>query len=357
MKISRQFQMAVSAFGLLAFLSCGGGELKINGTEGVVTEVVDGNTVRLRTGLTVDIYGIKDTEHAQKYLEDYVKGQRVVLRVDSRAYKKTYKNSSNTVRAYLKIKDRPGSVAGDMLSGGFAELEIGTMSDSLDSYSSYVNHVRPRRLLTDSELLSSIKPATFLIVVEGAGGSEQGGTGFFINENGLALTNNHVLNEYSQQAYVALLGENGQIDRERVYAVQRILHTVSGDKVDYTIFEVNTNGNEVDYIPLASRHPNDGERIAKLGCPVGQIANFQTGNLSNYLDGYFTHSISSNNGDSGGPVVNFYGEAVGINQSMQFNETLSMISGSLQKAEGIAYAVDIDIVKQWLDEHNVQYGR
>lgn len=342
----------------LAFTSCGGGskDYKIDGTKGRVIEVIDGNTIKLHSGLVVNIYGIKDTEHSREYLEKYVKGKNVTLRVDSKAYRKTYRNSSTTVSAYVKLADRPGSIAGDMLRGDFAELEIGTMKDSVDNYASYTQKKRSR-LLTSSELLTRIKPATFLIMVKMNDGSAHTGTGFFISDRGLALTNNHVLNYDAAQAQIAFLGENGQIDESNVYPIYRILHSVGGQKIDYTIFEVQMNGAKTDYIPLASKHPNDGDQVAKLGCPVGLVGNFQTGVLSNYFDGYFSHSISSNHGDSGGPVVNFYGEAVGVNQSIEFNQSLSQMSGSLQKAEGVAYAVDIDVIKQWLEENDIPYGR
>lgn len=80
--------------------------------------------------------------------------------------------------------------------------------------------------------------------------------------------------------------------------------------------------------------------------------------MSNYNEGYFfTHSISSNHGDSGGPVANFYGEVVGINQSIEFNESLTKMSGSLQKAEGIAYAVDAMLIRELLDYNGIKYGK
>ena len=87
---------------------------------------------------------------------------------------------------------------------------------------------------------------------------------------------------------------------------------------------------------------------------VGRIyKNINSGN--EYL--YITHSCGTNNGDSGGPLVNFYAEVVGINQSIQFNEYLSRLTGSAQKADGIAYAVDAVTIRRLLKENNIEYDK
>lgn len=330
-------------------------ERRITGTEGVVYSIENGNTICLQNGLKVTLLGVSPSEIGKKYMEANLKGKSVRLVADSRDPKQGYKSASTTVRAYVKVPGSARSVNGTLLEGAMTNgLDMQCLYDSAEVFRRYLEApVHP--LLSKVELLAKIKPATFYIQTE-----EGSGTGFFINDNGLALTNNHVLNNSnSSDAVVAFFGENGTLDMTNIRPINRILFTYSDDdKIDFTIFEVTINGGEkMPYIPICSKPIREGEDVAKLGCPASTVGNFQTGILSNYNDGYLTHSIAINNGDSGGPVVNFRGEAVGINQSMQINESLSYATNSIQKAEGIAYAVDIQLIKQLLDENHIKYGK
>lgn len=330
-------------------------EQKITGTTGKVVEVIDGSHIRLQNGLTVELIGIDPSALGEKYMNSFVKGKTVRLVADKQDIKQTYKSKSSTVRAYVRVDGMLGSLNGKLLKEGWADgLNLSFLQDSATAYSQYWKNDEQRVLLNDAELQYKIKPATFLV------GTESGyGTGFYISSTGIALTNNHVLNDNDTERYIVPFGEDGSLDVKRSKTVGKILYTYHKDKIDFTIFQVNLDRDEkVSYLKLSEKHLNDGERIAKLGCPAGTYCNFQTGNLSNYNEGYyFTHSIASNHGDSGGPVVDFYGDVVGINQSIEFNEALSEMSGSLQKAEGIAYAVDISLVKSVLDNIGIQYGK
>ena len=108
-------------------------------------------------------------------------------------------------------------------------------------------------------------------------------------------------------------------------------------------------------MPLVSQHANDGEDVAKIGCPLGENAHYATGTLSNYKydeDGcYLIHTIPTNPGDSGGPVVNFKGEVVGINQSIRINQQFS------SPGQGMAYAVDVVQIAEWLKSKGIVYGK
>lgn len=340
---------------LIAFISCGGkgksGNIKVDGIQSKVQKVLSGNEIELKNGLKVEILGIKPTEHTKDYLKKHVVGENVIVIADSRQkqYIKSYKTR---VKAYVKIKGDNYSISGKLLLNKTAELRQTAVKDSLQTFKEHAS-IRKRRIMTQSELLTYTKPATFEIIRADGGR----GTGFFINDNGLALTNNHVL-DGSQNAIICFFGEDGTLDETNYRKINRAILTNEDSKIDFTVFLVQLDNNEkVRYMPLVQEHIKDGEAIAKIGCPVGTVCNFQTGTLSNYNEGYFTHSISSNHGDSGGPIVNFRGEIVGINQSIEFNKALSQMTGSIQKAEGIAYGVDAVLIRQILDENNIQYGR
>lgn len=344
---------------LLGLTSCGGssrkgksnGSIKVDGIQSKVQKVIDGNTIELKNGLHVELLGIKPSEHTKNYLEKQVVGENVTVIADSRQkqYIKSYKTK---VKAYVKVKGDKYCISGKLLLNKTAELRQTSVKDSLQAFIEHASK-KDRRIMTQSELLIYMKPATFEIIRADGGR----GTGFFINDNGLALTNNHVL-DGSQEAIICFFGEDGTLDETNYRKINRALLTSDGSKIDFTVFLVQLdNGEKVRYMPLVEDHIKDGEAIAKIGCPVGTVCNFQTGTLSNYNEGYFTHSISSNHGDSGGPIVNFRGEVVGINQSIEFNSAFSQMTGSVQKAEGIAYGVDAVLIRRVLDENNIEYGR
>lgn len=339
---------------LMAY-GCGSSpSIRVDGIQSKVVKVLSGNAIELQNGLIVEILGIKPSEHTKEYLEKHVKGQSVMVISDSKQ-PQYVKSMMTQVRAYVKVKGEKQDVSGKLLLNKTAQLRQTFVTDSIKPFAKYAKGDIPRKKMSSSELLTYMKPATFMIRTE-----HGMGTGFFINDNGLALTNNHVLNNDDGIGSVVIyfFGNDGKIDNSNFRHVERIIITERGEKIDYTIFQVKLdNGEKVKYLPLVDRHLRDGEVVAKLGCPIGEPCNFQTGVLSNYKDGYFAHSISSNHGDSGGPIVNFKGEAVGINQSIAMNSAFTMQTGSVQRAEGIAYAVDAMLIRNILDKNNISYGR
>lgn len=344
----------------ISCVSCGPKERKVTGTSGKVVSIIDGNTLELQNGLTVELLGIKPSHLGEEYMETHVKGKTVKLIADKKDPRQTYRYASAKVRAYVRVGDERGSLNGKLLQLKRANgIELNHLNDSAEVYSTYWNGKEKHVLMSAPELLSVIRPATFLIVTDAGFG-----TGFFINENGLALTNNHVLNEKTQEAVIYFFNENGGIDRANYLTInikKGILATYTdNERIDYTIFRPELYGGEkVPYLSIAQKRAIAGEAIAKLGCPSGNLCNFQTGNLSNYEEDSYTfiHSIGTNHGDSGGPIVNFYGEVLGINQSIDFNTTLTEMSGSLQKTENVAHAVDIMLIKNILEENGIEYGR
>lgn len=347
---------------LVVFAGCDD-YFKPNGYEGKVVKVVDGRTIELANGLKVQLIGLKGSEHSKEYLEKHVKGKNVVLIRDVKANtpKESYKGMPKRIKSYVRIKGETWSVNGAILRHGYCKFDSSNCKDSLEAFK---DDPGPGPIpYTQDELLTKIKPATFQILHSNGAL----GTGFFINSKGLAVTNNHVLSPSTiGDAVCIFFGENGQLDTNNYRNIDRIILTCADKKIDFTVFQVRLDPEEeVSFIPLARKKQNDGIEIAKLGCPAGVNCNFQTGTLSNYntlTDNagneyyYITHSCGTNNGDSGGPVVNFYAEAVGINQSIQFNEYLSQVTGSMQKADGIAYAVDAVTIRRLLKENNIDYG-
>lgn len=327
---------------------------KVTGTTAKVTKIIDGKTIMLSNNLTVKLLGIEDNPETVKFLKKNVKGKKVKLVADSKDPKQTYvKGDKSTVNAYVII---PGnrtlnSVNGRMVRTNVSKFIKKGVTDSIDAFSSSAG---PLPDLTDSELLALLKPRTFLILH----GDGSLGTGFYISSSGVALTNNHVLNyDNVGNTIIIPFNEDGSFDEPNCHRVERILCTGDQNHTqnDYTIFEVSLNGEKVPYLKLTNEHELDGNKVAKLGCVKGEPAQFSMGNLSHTINGIVSHSSVTNQGDSGSPLVNLKGEVIGINQSIKVNEQLG---GDV----GVVYAVDIQIIRDWFEEHRddqgqLRYGR
>lgn len=325
----------------------------ITGTKGYVDEIEDGRTIRLTNGLEVILCGITPTEHTKKFLEDNLEGQFVTLLSDSNDPIQTYVvGSKATVNAYVIVEDDDlyNSVNGRIVRIGIADYD---RSITLDSVFSPLDPSKEQNKLSRSEVLAKLNPATFTIVTP----SGQG-TGFYINSKGIALTNAHVLNhQNSKDARVYAFTSDGKYDENNYRKVERIL--LSGDEsecaTDYTIFEVSLNGYSVSFMPLALQKERDGNPVMKLGCTLGEPAHYADGLISRTTDGTITHSININHGDSGSPLLNERGQVIGINRGGRVDPNTGV-------ATSVNYAVDIQTVRKWLDDHpdskeGVLYGK
>lgn len=157
-----------------------------------------------------------------------------------------------------------------------------------------------------SELIFRIQPAVVHIKTQ-----RGEGTGFFTSSNGEILTNAHVV---AGASFVRVTTYDGQIYNATV--AKAIPY------VDLAVLRVNGSG--FPYIPLNKTVPQRGEQIVVLGHPLGAkniisqgIINNASKDISEIDSSKKSYtvielSIPVYHGNSGSPVVNMYGEAVGI---------------------------------------------
>ena len=324
--------------------------------DGVVQSVDQNGMLILKNGLKVQLLGITANNKTIEFLNDNVIGKNVHLIADSHDTKPYFTHAStDLVRAYVTVTENMEytKLNGYLLRKQLATLNVGYCQDSIAAYGSYVNYkdtlgVEPATPLPDGPftkqtLFKYMAPATFLIQTE----SEQGtsiGTGFFINENGLALTNYHVL-AGALMGRVFLCDEKGNITADRDRNILRVVQYSS--KYDWCIFVVSLDpGEKSHYLKLARLRPERGVDVGVVGNPKGLLATYTTGQVTNIHEeaGKIQIDASMTQGNSGGPICNFNGEVVGIAQSVAGNPDGSNATGNLN------FGTDIMIVRNALDQ-------
>lgn len=157
------------------------------------------------------------------------------------------------------------------------------------------------------------------------------GSGFFINSNGLAVSNYHVFQGTNIGAEQIKLS-----NREETYKVAEVIHSDANE--DFILFRVNVSN--TTYIPIAKYKPQVGEKVYAIGSPRGLENTFSSGEVSQWRDKNLMQiSALIDHGSSGGALINEYGEVVGITSG-------SFADGS---QANLNYAWSIDAVKPFVN--------
>ena len=354
--------VGVVAVALVAvFMLMPGKKHYINDEVGEVRSVVNGNTIELKNGLKVQLLGVESSTRSQEFLSKNLVGQQVRLTADGSNQKPYYTNAEKeTVSAYVHTVGASSfsNVNGYMIHEKQAGFLNAYCNDSAKIFAEYAKGENPNptpgptpgpnpyKLLSEIELGKKMTEATFLIV----GNTSEGqsiGTGFFINKNGLALTNYHVLAHRANYT-IFVSDEEGHITQHRDRSIARLI--TANKSLDYAIFMVSLdNGEEVPYLDLAKERPERGTRVGVVGNPATDsgvfLATFTTGQISALREnsGEIQFNASITNGNSGGPVCDYYGRVVGIAKSVA-------VKNGQQNAANLNFGVDIQLVRKELDE-------
>ncbi len=160
-------------------------------------------------------------------------------------------------------------------------------------------------VLTGAEIFRTYNDAVFMIYTSDGRGICQG-SGFFVGPNGLAVSNYHVFDGSVLGAWIVKLPG----DDENFYEISELLHRDEDE--DFIIFrvkDIRTN----NYIPVAERRPNIGDRVYAIGSPQGLENTFSSGEVSQWRSQHLMQiSAQIDHGSSGGALLNEYGEVVGI---------------------------------------------
>lgn len=213
-----------------------------------------------------------------------------------------------------------------------------------------------------SELVNEVGPSVVSIAVFSAqttGDSffgfsetqrESAGTGVILNEEGVVITNRHVIPENTTDVVITL-SDGTELDE-----VSIIGRTNQGDSLDVAFLQIDDDRG-ADIAPATLGESLDaqvGEPVIAIGNALGRFQNTVTsgiisgfgrsvmagggGAMADTLQNLIQTDAAINRGNSGGPLVNSRGEVIGINTA---------VAGG--GAEGIGFALPIDDIRGLID--------
>lgn len=183
--------------------------------------------------------------------------------------------------------------------------------------------------LNGTEIFRRYNSAIFMIYTTDGSNVYQG-SGFFIGEDGLAVSNYHVFKGTGIGAEAIKIPND-----DEVYKVVDIYQRSEDE--DFIIFRVGYSNDT--YIPIASDRPEIGQRVFAIGSPRGLENTFSSGEVSQWRgENLMQISALIDHGSSGGALINEYGEVVGITSG-------TFADGS---QANLNYAWSIDVIKPYV---------
>ncbi len=183
------------------------------------------------------------------------------------------------------------------------------------------------KTITVDALFSDKRNATVRIEQRSSGFEiepESIGTGFIINPQGYVLTAYHVI---SQAQRLSAVGPN----RTR-YA----LSVVGFDSVaDLALLKISTS-KSLPFVPLTKRTPRVGENVLAIGNSRGDFLQPRVGKLlrlsvtssrADFPQGTLELDAPIGPGDSGGPILDGDGEALGVVSYIRLDEAGNLLGG------------------------------
>ncbi len=178
------------------------------------------------------------------------------------------------------------------------------------------------------------------------------GSGFIISEDGLVITNKHVVSE-EEAEYQVFTYDKKKFNVEKIYR----------DPLnDLAIIKINPGINKLKALKLGdSNNLKLGQLVIAIGTPLGEFTNTVTSGIISglgrgitagspfegfveKLDNVIQTDAAINPGNSGGPLLNSKGEVIGVNTAIA------------SEGQNIGFALPVNIVKDLIDNFNKRGG-
>ncbi len=177
------------------------------------------------------------------------------------------------------------------------------------------------------------------------------GSGFIISEDGLIVTNRHVVSD-TDASYTVLTNDDKKYKVAKIY--RDPLNDLAIIKIDAAGLKPLTLG--------SSSNLKLGQLVIAIGTPLGEFRNTVTSGIisglgrgitagspfESYverLDNVIQTDAAINSGNSGGPLINSSGQAIGINTAVS------------SEGQNIGFAIPINIVNDLIKNFNQAGGK
>ena len=250
-----------------------------------------------------------------------------------------------------------GAVVGNMAFGGNANSNSGTSASTSDSAPTLQINSKPESDSSNSsdnydtadgmageDIYKKVNPSVVSVISTTSEGTGSG-SGVIMSKDGYIITNNHVVD--GAQSVSVQLSDGTSLDAE-------IIGT--DEQTDLAVIKVTPTSDLTAAEFGDSNELEPGEYAYAIGSPGGvQFANTITGGRISAINRDLTVNdrvmtliqtdASINNGNSGGALINKYGQVVGI--------TSAKLSGNAfgsATVEGMGFAIPINTAKDIVDE-------
>ena len=169
----------------------------------------------------------------------------------------------------------------------------------------------PKKELSASEIYRQVNPSVAFVLIENLSGYSSG-SGFFIDSNGTLITNYHVIDDGLSGAIQLYDGTVATID------------SVIGYDKNLDIAILSTSAKNTTPVKIADSIIQIGETVYAIGYPEAfklgfSSSTFTSGmvSMNRSIEGYsyIQSTVNITHGNSGGALINKYGEVVGITTS------------------------------------------
>lgn len=250
-----------------------------------------------------------------------------------------------------------GAVVGNMAFGGNANSDSGTSASTSDSAPTLQINSKPTSDSSNSsdnydtadgmageDIYKKVNPSVVSVISTTSEGTGSG-SGVIMSKDGYIITNNHVVD--GAQSVSVQLSDGTSLDA-------KIIGT--DEQTDLAVIKVTPTSDLTAAEFGDSDELEPGEYAYAIGSPGGvQFANTITGGRISAINRDLTVNdrvmtliqtdASINNGNSGGALINKYGQVVGI--------TSAKLSGNAfgsATVEGMGFAIPINTAKDIVDE-------
>ena len=183
-----------------------------------------------------------------------------------------------------------------------ANVQLNKIVSSIMNGNQIYHHLKERTMLVGGSYLCNRCPDIHL----------NNASGFIVHEDGILVTNYHVI---AVKDEVQISGIFASDSEGNVYPVEKILSASQSN--DLAILKLDTKGKKLKYLSLANEELM-GEDIYMMGHPFGNNFFMSKGITSRkYIsersdEPRISITAEFGQGASGGPVVNAYGEVIGV---------------------------------------------